>query len=119
MASPRVSVIGCGVIGSGWAAHFLRMGLDVTAFDPAPGAEARMRGAIDRAWPTLERLGLRDGASPDRLHFAASIADAVADAEVVQEATPERIDSKIRIFAEMDAAAPSRRCSHRAPRGCR
>jgi len=106
VAAPRVSVIGCGVIGSGWAAHFLRMGLDVTAFDPAPGAEARMRDAIARAWPTLEQLGLRAGASPDRLRFAASISDAVADADVVQEATPERIDGKIRVFAEMDAAAP-------------
>ncbi|MGH2521893.1 MAG: 3-hydroxyacyl-CoA dehydrogenase NAD-binding domain-containing protein, partial [Anaerolineales bacterium] len=29
----RVAVIGTGVIGGGWAAHFLRRGRDVTAWD--------------------------------------------------------------------------------------
>ena len=106
MAAPRVAVVGCGVIGAGWAAHFLRMGLDVTAYDPAPGAERRLRDALDRAWPALEQLGLRPGASPDRLRFAAGLAAAVQDADVVQESTPERIDGKVRVFAELDAAAP-------------
>jgi carnitine 3-dehydrogenase len=106
MAAPRVAIVGCGVIGAGWAAHYLRMGLDVMAHDPAPDAERRLREAIDRAWPALERLGLRPGASPDRLRFAAGLADAVQDADVVQESTPERIDGKVRVFAELDAAAP-------------
>ncbi len=106
MPLPRVAVVGGGVIGSGWAAHFLRMGLDVTAFDPAPDAEAAIRRAVAAAWPALVELGLRDGASPHRLRFAGSLAEAVADADVVQESTPERIESKVRVFAEMDAAAP-------------
>ncbi len=105
MAERRVAVVGGGAIGSGWAAHFLRMGLDVIAFDPAPGAEAAMRGAVGRAWPTLVELGLRSGASADRLRFAGSLAEAVADVAFVQESTPERIDGKVRVFAEMDAAA--------------
>jgi carnitine 3-dehydrogenase len=102
-----VAVVGGGVIGSGWAAHFLRMGLDVVAFDPAPGAEARLRDAVDRAWPTLVELGLRDGATPDRLTFAATLADAVADVGFVQESTPERLDAKVAVFAAMDKAAPA------------
>ena len=106
MDGPRVSVVGCGVIGAGWAAHFLRMGLVVTAYDPAPGAEARLRDAVDRAWPTLERLGLRAGASRDRLRFAPSLIAAVADADVVQESTPEQLEGKVRVFAELDAATP-------------
>ena len=72
MPAPRVAVVGGGVIGSGWAAHFLRMGLDVTAYDPAPDAEARMRAAIEQAWPTLVELGLRPGADASRLRFAGS-----------------------------------------------
>jgi carnitine 3-dehydrogenase len=107
MADPwRVAVVGGGTIGSGWAAHFLRMGLDVRAFDPAPGAEERVRVAVARAWPSLVELGLRDAASPDRLTFASSLAEAVADADLVQESTPERIEAKVAIFAELDAAAP-------------
>ena len=34
-----IAVIGGGLIGSSWAAHFLGRGLDVTVCDPAPGAE--------------------------------------------------------------------------------
>jgi carnitine 3-dehydrogenase len=101
----RVGVIGTGVIGGGWAAHFLRMGLDVVAFDPAPGAEDRLRTLVANAWPTLERLGLRDGASQDRLTFAAHLSGAADGVEFIQESTREDGPTKIRILAEIDAAA--------------
>src|SRR5215472_4541718 len=45
----RVGVVGAGVIGGGWALHYLRMGLDVDVYDPAPDARSdmlRMREAI-------------------------------------------------------------------------
>ena len=64
-----VAIVGAGVIGSGWAAHFLRMGYDVVAWDPGPGAEQRLTDFVDASWPALERLGLRHGASPKRLRF--------------------------------------------------
>ena len=32
----RVGVVGAGVIGGGWALHYLRAGLDVDVYDPAP-----------------------------------------------------------------------------------
>jgi carnitine 3-dehydrogenase len=101
----RVGVIGTGVIGGGWAAHFLRMGLDVVAFDPAPGAADRLRSLVANAWPTLERLGLRDGADPARLTFAAGLPAAADGVEFIQESTREDGPSKIRILAEIDAAA--------------
>jgi carnitine 3-dehydrogenase len=102
----RIAVIGGGTIGSGWAAHFLRMGLDVRAWDPAPGFEDRMRDAVARAWPTLVELGVRAGASPDRLTFAGSLEDALRDATFVQESGPERMEPKVELFSRMDAAAP-------------
>ena len=34
------AALGSGVIGSGWVARALANGLDVVAWDPAPGAEA-------------------------------------------------------------------------------
>jgi carnitine 3-dehydrogenase len=101
----QVGVIGTGVIGAGWAAHFLRMGLDVVAFDPAPGADDRLRRFIADAWPTLERLGLRDGADQSRLRFAHDLGDATAGTEFIQESTREDGPTKIRILAEIDAAA--------------
>ncbi|MFQ5776054.1 MAG: 3-hydroxyacyl-CoA dehydrogenase NAD-binding domain-containing protein [Kiloniellaceae bacterium] len=102
----RVGLVGAGVIGGGWAAHFLRQGLEVLAFDPGPGAEVRLRRRIADAWPTLERLGLKPGASPERLRFADSPAEAVAEADVVQESMPEDLERKVELFAELDAAAP-------------
>ena len=39
----RVAVIGTGVIGSGWIAHFLRQGMQVRAWDPASDAEEKVR----------------------------------------------------------------------------
>jgi carnitine 3-dehydrogenase len=104
-AVQRVGVIGTGVIGGGWAAHFLRMGFDVVAFDPAPGAEDRLRRFVADAWPTLERLGLRDGADQARLTFGTDLPGAAGSSEFIQESTREDGPTKIRILAEIDAAA--------------
>ena len=74
----RVACVGAGVIGGGWAAHFLARGYDVVAWDPAPDGEPRLRELVATAWPALEALGLAAGATPDRLRVAASHEDAVA-----------------------------------------
>ena len=61
-------------------------GYEVVAWDPAPDAEARLRELVATAWPALAALGLAADASPDRLTFAATLEEAVAEAEFVQEA---------------------------------
>jgi 3-hydroxyacyl-CoA dehydrogenase len=105
-AVKRVAVVGTGVVGSGWAALFLARGLDVVVYDPAQAARERLRDTIKTAWPTLTALGLAEGASQQRLTWAASVADAVRDAQFVQENGPEAADVKQALFREMDAAAP-------------
>ena len=45
-------------------------------------------------------------AAAKRLKVAASLEDAVADAEFVQESGPERLEVKREVFARLDAAAP-------------
>jgi 3-hydroxyacyl-CoA dehydrogenase len=37
----RIAIVGTGTIGASWATHYLAQGFDVTATDPAPGAERR------------------------------------------------------------------------------
>ena len=101
----RAAVVGTGVIGAGWAANFLARGLDVVANDPHPEAEARLRAAVENAWPALERVGLAPGASLDRLSFAASLEAAVEGADFVQESAPEREGLKTDLMARIDAAA--------------
>ncbi|MBU8906799.1 L-carnitine dehydrogenase [Desertibacillus haloalkaliphilus] len=101
----QVTVVGTGVIGNGWIARCLAQGYDVVATDPAEGAEERMRAAVDRAWPSLEKIGLKPGASKDRLRFEADLAEAVKDADVIQENAPEREELKRSLLAEIDKHA--------------
>lgn len=102
----RVGIVGTGVIGASWAAFFLAHGLDVVATDPAPGAEQRLRDAVRRHWPTMERMGLAEGASPERLRFELDLERALAGCDFVQESGPERADFKADLYARMDAATP-------------
>jgi 3-hydroxyacyl-CoA dehydrogenase len=102
-----VAVVGTGVIGASWTACFLAQGLDVTATDPAEGAEERLRAAVASHWPALERLGIERGASRDRLRFVVTVEDAVGDADFVQESGPERAEIKQELFRRLDGSAPA------------
>ena len=102
-----IACVGGGYIGAGWAAAFLAAGKDVAMSDPGPDAEAKARAIVDQAWPFLERLGLAEGASRERLRFVATAAEAVDGADFAQESAPDREDLKIALFARMDAAAPA------------
>ena len=102
----RVGVVGAGVIGGGWALHYLRMGLDVDVYDPAPGARPDLLTRLEDTWPLLERIGLAAGASPDRLSFKADLAAAVAGADVVQENAPEDFSAKREVLGAIDRVAP-------------
>ncbi|GAA0580476.1 3-hydroxyacyl-CoA dehydrogenase NAD-binding domain-containing protein [Craurococcus roseus] len=103
----RVAVVATGVIGASWATVFLARGLDVVAADPAPGADAALRRAVETQWPAMEAMGLAPGASRGRLRFAASPEEAVADAQFVQENGPERLALKRDLFRRLDEAAPA------------
>jgi 3-hydroxyacyl-CoA dehydrogenase len=102
----RIAIVGTGVIGASWAAYYLARGFDVTATDPMPNAEAGLRKYVDEAWKALSKDGLTAGASRDRLTFKPSMAQALANADFVQENAPERPEFKIKLFAEMDDATP-------------
>ena len=102
-----VAVIGTGVIGAGWAARVLAHGLDVVAWDPGTGWQARLRAALENAWPALCKLGLYPGAGLERLHYGGSLDEACAAADFIQESAPERLDLKRSLHARIDAGAPA------------
>lgn len=101
---PRVGLVGGGVIGAGWAARFLLNGHDVSIFDPDPDLGRKLDVVISNA--RRAQADLFPGLSPPegRLTLAASIEEAVADADFVQESTPEREDLKQTLVAAMDRA---------------
>jgi carnitine 3-dehydrogenase len=99
------AALGSGVIGSGWIARALAHGLDVVAWDPAPGAEAALRQRVANAWPALQKAGLVPGASQERLKFVDTVEECVRDADFIQESAPERLDLKCELHARISAAA--------------
>lgn len=99
------AALGSGVIGSGWVARALAHGLDVVAWDPAPGAEAQLRGRIDQCWGALQHKGLASGASPGRLRFAATVEACVTEADFIQESAPEILALKRELHLQISAAA--------------
>ena len=99
------AALGSGVIGSGWVARALANALDVVAWDPAPGAEAQLRGRIAKCWPALEKQGLKPGAAQTRLRFVPTVEACVAEADFIQESAPETLQLKIDLHARITAAA--------------
>ena len=97
-----VACVGTGAIGSGWAALFLARGLEVVATDPGDGAQQRLAQSIEHAWPALEELGLAEGADAGRWRFVDSVAEAVAEADFVQESAPDDEPLKIALIADID-----------------
>jgi 3-hydroxyacyl-CoA dehydrogenase len=100
----RIGIVGTGVIGASWAAYFLAQGLDVNATDPANEAENKLRTHVASLWPMLKQIGLKPGASLDRLSFDSDLKTALADCDFIQENGPERIDIKRKLMADIDAA---------------
>ncbi|WP_336490325.1 3-hydroxyacyl-CoA dehydrogenase NAD-binding domain-containing protein [Methylobacterium nigriterrae] len=99
----RVAVIGCGTVGASWAALFTAHGLDVAAFDPAPGRGERLAAFVTHARSQLKEFGL-DGEGSLTLHER--MEDAVAGADFVQENAPEDEVAKRGLLAELDALLP-------------
>ena len=100
----NTAVLGAGVIGMSWTALFLASGRNVAVFDTLSTTEKSTRDYVEMAWPALEALGLVKAGAPGRLTFHRSAAEAVRDADFVQENVPERIAIKQALFAEIEPA---------------
>ncbi len=101
------AVIGTGSVGASWIALFMARGIDVLAFDPTPDAESRTQGFVAAAWPALCRLDASLRAEPPwwRLRFSETATEAATEADLIQENTPERLQLKAAVIAELDAAS--------------
>ena len=109
--SQRIAVIGAGVMGAGIGQVMAIAGYDAVCIDVSAEALVRaratvdtgrygVRSAVERGKLTAEQA---DGALA-RLSFSSDL-DAVADADVIIEAVPERLELKVALFRDLD-----RRC---------
>lgn len=102
----RVTTIGAGPIGGGWAAHFLARGYDVTAYIHSEAESPALMSVINTGWISLTALGLAPGAALDRLRITTDLAEAVRDAQFIQESAPERLEIKQALYKRLGEIAP-------------
>lgn len=106
----KVAIIGTGLIGRAWAMVFARAGHSVKLYDSTPGATDKAIGLIREGLVELQQFGLIKD-SPDavmkRVSGAATLAQAVRDADYVQENTSELLEVKREVYRQLDEAAPA------------
>ena len=104
---PNVAVIGAGLIGRSWSIVFARAGWNVALYDDDAAATERALGVISEGLAQLKEHGLIDdaNAAAKRVRISPSITDALGGATFVQENTPETLEAKRTIFAELDRLA--------------
>ena len=102
----RIASLGGGPIGGGWTAHFLARGYDVVSYLHDPREEESFRKVVDTAWISLETLGLAEGANRARLRITSDLAEAVRDAEFVQESAPEDLAIKQALYEQLGHLVP-------------
>jgi carnitine 3-dehydrogenase len=101
----QAAIIGGGVIGAGWVSRLIENGIDVTIYDPADDAAAKVEAVLKNSRYAYSKLMTAPRASEGSIHFCDSIAAAVADAELIVESVPERLEIKQSVYAEIEAAA--------------
>ena len=103
----RVAIIGAGLIGRSWAIVFAGGGFDVALYDAAPGVADQARGLVSEGLEELSAHGLVKNATAAtaRVRAATSVADALEGAGHVQENSPETLEGKRALFAELDRLA--------------
>jgi 3-hydroxybutyryl-CoA dehydrogenase len=101
--SERIAIIGAGLMGHGLALVFAQGGHEVHVTDP----QADMLSSVHkRIGDTLKSLGV-DTACVSHVHVAPSLELAVAQADIVVEAAPEKLELKQELFERIESAARS------------
>ena len=107
---PCVAVVGAGLIGRSWAIIFAGGGCDVALYHSSAGVAESARALVMEGLADLAEHGLVADAKAAhaRVRVCATLTDALHGATFVQENTPESIEAKREIFAELDRlAAPN------------
>jgi 3-hydroxybutyryl-CoA dehydrogenase len=98
--SRPVAVIGAGTLGRRIALMFAAHGAEVRIYDLA---DDQRRAAVEYVTDNLPALAEElTGVVPGRVSIDADLADAVRNAWLVVEATPERLELKKQVFGQLD-----------------
>ena len=101
-----IAVIGAGIMGRGIAHAAALGGYRTVLEDLLPGAlrkaETEIRGNLDKAVELGKVSNADADAAFQRLEYAGSVEKAAREADLVIEAVPEEMESKIEIFTLLD-----------------
>jgi 3-hydroxyacyl-CoA dehydrogenase len=97
----KAAVIGTGTMGPGMGAVLERAGVEVALYDVSQEQLEKARAGVDLARSVLDRLGNEDGRSAE-LRFESDLAAALAGADMVIEAVPEKLELKQQVFADFE-----------------
>ena len=89
----NISVIGTGVIGTGWILRFLACNKKVTAFDKNKKQIVYLQKEIIRTKSVIEKLYKRK-INLKNLKITNNLEEAVKNSDLVQENIPERLELK-------------------------
>lgn len=106
----QAAIVGAGSIGVAFAVVFSRAGWQVRMQDPDAARRTASSQELRECLDDLRQNGLLDEEPAEvaaRVTVCESLADALADADLVQECAPEREELKRALFAQMDALAPA------------
>ena len=103
LSDTTVTIAGGGLIGTSWAALFRHFGAQVVLWDPELDARRRAVQRVEHAAAQL--IGISPAIVGGTLDISHDLADAVRDADLVQECAPETISVKHDLFRQIEAAA--------------
>lgn len=111
MTIKNITIYGAGLIGSGWATHFLcRSTASVTLYDLAPASLADAKQRIVRNLQLLAEKGVitpqQAEELPQPLLFTTDRQEALAGADLILECCPENLELKQKIMPDIEAVCP-------------
>jgi len=103
MNSPikKIAIIGTGVIGAGWTIRLLAKDKFVNVYDSNISQINFLKNEIRRVSKSVLKFYKINKLNKKNLYFTNSIKDAVKDADLIQENTPENISIKKKIVKEI------------------
>ncbi len=103
-----VAMVGAGFMGRQIAYRCLTHGYELWLVDDSAEALTRTRQGLAEDLQAEANLAPQREDILARLHATTDLADGVAQADLVIEATPERLETKRQIFGRLDALCPER-----------
>ncbi len=101
----NISIVGCGLVGASWSLVFARAGHSVKLYDPSPAAIETALRFVKASAETLATQDLLNGQTVEavlgRLKPMPTLAEAVDDADYIQESAPERLVIKQTLYKQM------------------